>query len=235
MFFTEEYIPRFDDYDLRGQFSLEAMFKVLENISNHHAMAVSDKAIQGSIAWILVEWRLQVTRLPKFGETFKAATWAHSMSAGTTTIRDYQVTDRNGEELVRARAKFALFDLKAGKLTGISESLLDVYKPEEKSMFDDKLPRMTEPEEYDARKSILLRRSDIDINGHVHNTKYLDFALESLPEEVYRAQPFETVRIVYRSPLKYKENASIGMKKTEEAYIFGIYSSDRLCSLIELK
>ncbi len=235
MFFTEEYVPRFDDYDSRGRFSLEAMFKVLENISNHHAMAVSDRAIRGSIAWILVEWRLQVTRLPKFGETFSASTWAHSMSSGTTTNRDYQVMDLNGGELIRARAKFALFDLKAGRLTGISEDLMDTYKPEEKAMFCDELPRLREPEEYDEKRPILLRRSDIDINGHVHNTRYLDFALEALTEDVYRTQPFGTVRIVYRSPLKFTEDAFIGIKRTEEGYIFGIYSGDRLCSLIELK
>lgn len=32
----------------------------------------------------------------------------------------------------------------------------------------------------------IVRRSDIDTNAHVNNTKYIEWVLETIPEEVYR-------------------------------------------------
>ena len=43
-------------------------------------------------------------------------------------------------------------------------------------------------------------RRDIDTNRHVNNLHYLDYALEALPEEVYRDLP-ETVDISFRKQI----------------------------------
>lgn len=80
-----------------------------------------------------------------------------------------------------------------------------------------------------------MRCSDIDFNGHVHNTHYLDFALEALPIAEYEQSRFSFVRILYRLPLKVSDQPIIKRGTIETGFVFGVYSEKKLCTLIELK
>ena len=56
------------------------------------------------------------------------------------------------------------------------------------------------PEDAPAAFRTTVGRRDIDTNQHVNNLHYLDYALEALPEEVYRDLP-ETVDISFRKQI----------------------------------
>ena len=89
-------------------------------------------------------------------------------------------------------------------------------------MFEEELPRMQEPESFSSEHTIQLRRSDIDYNGHVHNTRYLDFAMEALPEEYYRQDGCKSFRINYRNPVMLSDHPVLRMKETETGFVVGI-------------
>ena len=55
----------------------------------------------------------------------------------------------------------------------------------------------------------------MDFNGHVHNTKYLDFALEALPDTVPR-DAFTGFRMVY--PKAVKDVEAVTLKYTPDGH-----------------
>lgn len=236
MFYNEIYQPRISDYDRNGKLSYEAILQILETAGSHHSDTVGDSVIEGSqsgIAWILTEWRVQVLRRTDSKEKLQIATWVRGKAPASTVFRDFILTDENGNEVIRAEAKFALLDLAAGRLTRISEELFASYLPEDKTVFDTAASRLRAPAEFDYEQTITLRKSDIDFNGHVHNTRYMDFALEVLPAEIYKKRNISDIRIVYAKPVKEGSVVTIKKLDEEKRYLICVYSDDVLCTLCE--
>lgn len=235
MIFTELIEPRPDDYNAGGNLSLESILKIFENTGNHHSQKVSDNAAGSNIAWILADWRVQITRRPKTGEKLNVSTWVYGRVPGGAAFRDFIISDAGGSECIVASSRWGLMNIAENKLVRISAELMDSYGPEEKTVFKDSLPRLRENADFDYENPIALRRSDIDFNGHVHNTRYLDFALDALPQDVYARDSFSSIRIMYCSALKSSDLPVIRTSRTEDGFLLSIYADKRLCTLIELK
>lgn len=235
MYFTETYEPRLSDYNAAGNLSFEAMLQILENVGRHHTMMVYDKVADGGVAWVLVDWRIEISRRPKQFQKLHIKTWVHGKAPASTAYRDFIIADDKDRELMRASAKFALVDIKARKMTRISAELFNSYGPEKETAFSVDASRLQPPDAFDAAQPILLRRSDIDYNGHVHNTRYIDFLLDALPEEAFKADDFTHLRIVYRVAVEPNSNAEIKRAEMDGGYIFCVYANGQLCTMIELR
>lgn len=235
MYYKEIYQPRISDYDRNGKLSYEAILQILETAGSHHSDTVGDSVIEGTqsgISWILTEWRVQIKRRTDSKEELHITTWVRGKAPASTVFRDFILTDGNGDEVIRAEAKFALLDLANSKLTRISEELFASYQPEDKSVFDTAASRLREPVSFDSEQTVTLRRSDIDFNGHVHNTRYMDFALEALPSSIYTDHVCE-FRMVYMKPIKEGSEITVKRVCAEQRYLICVYSDDTLCTLCE--
>lgn len=238
MYYQESIIPRISDFDRYGRLSYTALLHLLENIGSRHSDHVNDNILDGSgsgIAWILTDWRLHIERLPDDNGELLLKTWGRGKAPSSIVYRDFTVQNSDGETIVAADSKFALLDLANGKLTKISRELFDSYGPEEETVFDSPIPRLREPAEFEGSSIVSLRRSDIDFNGHMHNSRYLDIALEVLPAELCGSGFFGDIHIVYRRPVK--EGSEVALRYTfgSDGGIIGLFTDDTLCSLIELK
>ena len=70
-------------------------------------------------------------------------------------------------------------------------------------------------------------KRDIDINNHVHNLYYLDFAYEALPEDVYRADECNNIEVMYKKQIKLADEIVCLYAKEENENIVSIKSKDK--------
>ena len=237
MYYKEIYQPRISDYDRNGKLYYESILQILETAGSHHSDTVGDYVIEGSqcgIAWILTEWRVQILRRTDSKEKLQITTWVRGKAPASTVFRDFILTDENGNEVIRAEAKFALFDLATSRLTRISEELLGSYRPEDKTVFED-AQRLRAPSEYTSETELKLRRSDIDFNGHVHNTRYVDLAMEALPNEIIASDDFTDIHILYAKPVMERAVVKANYVFKDSAYLVAVYADDVYCAMIEFK
>ena len=150
------------------------------------------------------------------------------------TYASIEGMDENGNEVIRAAAKFALFDLTTSRLTRISEELFGSYQPEDKTVFED-AQRLRIPLEYTSETELKLRRSDIDFNGHVHNTRYVDLAMEALPNEIFASDDFTDIHILYAKPVVERAVVKAKYVFKDFAHLVAVYADDVYCALVEFK
>lgn len=238
MIYTEDYKVRISDYDRNGRLSYEAVLQILENVGSHNSDSVGNNVIEGSqsgIAWILAGWRVNILRPVDSREELKISTWTHGKANATMVYRDFVLSDKNGCEAIKAEAKFVLLDIAAGKLTRINNELFSSYLPEEKTVFDTPSPKPHEPVRFDCEKIIPLRKSDIDFNGHLHNTRYIDFAAEVLPEDIFSEYGVNEFIVVYKKSVMEGSAVTVKRADTEAGYTVCIYGGGELCSVIEFR
>ncbi len=223
MIYTKNYQPRIGDYNRNGKLSLRSVLELLEDIGSCHSDAVKDSVIEGSqngIAWILTEWNVEFARQPKPSEELTINTWVVGKAPASSVIREFEMTDTDGTPVIYAMARMVLVDMASGRLTRVSPELLASYSPEEAVKHEFSSERLRECKEYDREIAVTVRNADIDFNGHVHNTVYMDYA-----EEILQAQNISAFRIGYKTPVKSGEVLTVKAAKAEKETI-GIYHAD---------
>ena len=155
------------------------------------------------VHWILSGWRLEMTRRPGWRAELEVETWPRTMD-GFLSDRDFlawEITDGQRHLAARGTSKWFLVNVGTGKITRVTDEVRAAYDLEEEALFPEPLPSNGKtPEGTPVVFQTVVGRRDIDTNLHVNNIHYLDYAVEALPEEVYRNLP-DTVDIVFRKQI----------------------------------
>jgi len=133
--------------------------------------------------------------------------------------------------LARGQAKLALVDRSCNKPCLPTPERLAAYQPELRTAFADKLPRLRPPAGCTAASPVQLRRSDMDYNGHLHNTAYLSLALDAAPPEV-AAEGVHTFRISYRSPLRWGDQPILQSCPQAGGWAASFVREDEVCAVV---
>ena len=238
MFVKFEYEPIIEDFYSNGEMKIETILKILENSGNRHSDTAGDNILKGSSsgsAWILTDWYVEIDSYPKYGDKVYAITWSQGAISLFGSSRDFELYC-NDKLCVKGTTRWVHYALNAKRPAKITEELISKYEPETKSVFEDsKLPKIDVPENYDTEIVVTPRRNDIDFNHHVHNLVYVDYAMESIPLEVYNNHNFKNIRITYKSAVKSEEKIKVKSYSNEKTHTICIFGEDdNLKTLIEL-
>lgn len=239
MIYTEKFKMGLKDIGRDNKIKNKAILEMLENIAAYHSDSIKSGANENSkkgIAWVLLEWKLKVIERPVYGQELTVRTWVRNMRKFFSD-RDFEIYDENNNLCVIATSKWALIDIKEGKMTRIPDEMIEKYENEEKDVFEgEKLEKIEIPTEFSKQIKYEVIRKDIDMNKHMHNLYYLDLAYETLPEEVYEKRPFNNIRITYKKEIKLGEVVTCKYSNQDNKNIIVIESSDdkTLHSIIEV-
>ncbi len=122
----------------------------------------------------------------------------------------------------------------------ITPEIIDCYSPEDdKNVFNEAdIAKLKEPEILEGQIPnyiFKVPRRDIDVNNHMNNLHYLDYAMESLPEDVYRNFDCNNFEIMYKNGAKLGDSVSCFYFNNEDAYIVVMKSTEdgRLHAIIK--
>lgn len=239
MIFEQEYKPSVEDFSKDGKITLFAILKILENTGNAHSDKAGDSRFAGgqnTKAWVLTDWQIEVIEYPSYEDTITIQTWSQLLKSPVVASRDF-ILCKNGSVCVKGTTRWVLFDLAAKRLCKIGQELLDKYKPEDKSVFEDqRLIKISEPVSFESEKKIEIRRNDFDFNGHIHNLMYLDYALETIPLESYKNQYFKQLRISYKSAVTSETEIVCKYACVQNTHVIYMYSTNgQLKTLVQLR
>lgn len=246
MFYTYNYTPVFEDYTKNGVLSLPAIVKIMENAGSAQTDSVGHCAFRENRtwAWVLTEWKVEVLSWPEYGKPITTKTWSAGLLSPLVSPREYLLYC-DGVLCAKGSTRWIILDLESGRPLRINEDVLAKYEPEPLKAFEDHvLQKITAPEVFTHEYSFPVQRRDIDVNDHVHNLTYLDYAFEALPRELYRCNAFSKVRITFKKALteedtvvcKYGVATVEGPEGPVESHRVFIENQDgTLCTVIELQ
>lgn len=196
----------YSDVGPDGRLSHSGLLRILQEAasvaSDDVGFGLKDAGRTG-VHWILNGWRVELRERPLWRSALEVETWPRTMD-GFLSDRDYRVWDvSDGQRRLAAlgTSRWYLVDTATGHITRVTEAVRRAYQLGEEKLYAQPIPAngKTPPDTPAAYETVVGRR-DIDTNRHVNNIRYLDYALEALPEEVYENLP-DTVEIVFRRQL----------------------------------
>ena len=233
MILKEKFKIQAKDIGKENYIKNRGILEILENIATHHSDQVGYGPIdmdKTGISWILLDWKIQVLNRPKYGQTLDVRTWGRTINGEKKkayTYRDFEIYDEQKNLCVIGTSKWAIVNIKTGKLAKLEDEIIDKYQIEDKDVFKiGELERIKMPVKFLNEIPYKVTRRDIDLNGHMHNLYYLDLAYEVLPEEIYEQRPYDNFRINYKREVKYGDVLKIKYTFENGEHIITICNSE---------
>lgn len=174
--------------------TLPTLCDYLQEAAGNHATALgvaTDRLLERGLAWVLARLRLEVERYPRWRETMTVTTWP-SAADGLYARRDFLLHDAGGALLGRATSAWFIIDVARRRPVRLPEEVLALPRPERPPALAHEAPALAAPDAPEAERRFTVRRSDLDLNRHVNNVRYVEWALEAVPEALRQPARAET-------------------------------------------
>lgn len=228
---TERRVESFDA-DLHNKLKISSLFNFMQDIAAQHAdnLGVGYNILQKhQIFWVLSWAKVTIEALPSYGDRIKIQSWAKGKNR-LFYMRDFIISNDRGEEIIRATSAWLLLNAQTKRVTDLEKIGLDLSScPKEHAI--DEYPGKYNFElnnETNYMRKILY--SDIDINKHVNNSRYLEYILDCYNQADHESKELKTVTISYKGETHFMDELTISRskltEKTNHDFIKAVRNSD---------
>ncbi|CAN8305902.1 unnamed protein product [Cochlearia groenlandica] len=160
--------------------------------------------VKKNLIWVVARMQVVVDKYPTWGDVVEVDTWV-SKCGKNGMRRDWLVRDFNtGEILTRASSVWVMMNKLTRRLSKIPEEVreeIDPYFVNSEPVLDEDSRKLTKLDDKTAdyvRSDLTPRWSDLDVNQHVNNVKYIGWILESAPIGIMEKQKLKSMTLEYR-------------------------------------
>ena len=185
--------------DCFGRLRPAMLLFYVQEVSGLHASALGasyEALMSKNLFWAILRTRLQITRLPHSGETIRVETWPMPTSR-VAYPRSVVAYDEAGHELFRAISLWCLMDKTSRAMVLPGKSGVIVAGTLRGSELA--VPGSLAVKSLANSHSRTVLFSDLDRNGHMNNTRYMEWCSDLLPAAFHREHTPEEITICYHA------------------------------------
>ena len=215
----------FDMSDVNGFIKIPQLILLSLQVSGMQSieLGMSDMYIleNYNLVWIITDYNMKIDRLPVFDEKITIETYAMSHNR-LFCYRAFNIKDEAGNTIIEMVATFVLMDRDTRKVHPVMSEITDAFDSEfSKTMLRG--PRFKELEG-GVEQEYRVRFYDLDMNGHVNNSKYLDWVFEVMGAD------FLTQHVPKKVHLKYVKEVLAGGLITSQYEQEGLKTQHQITS-----
>ncbi|MGL5378949.1 acyl-[acyl-carrier-protein] thioesterase [Clostridium sp.] len=203
--FSKDYEIHYYEVDCNLNCTIKSLINFIEDIGTTQSEGLGvgiDYLNERKMAWVFYQYDINIKRYPRHGETIKIVTEPYGFKR-FYALRSYDMYDESGEKIVEAKAVFFLIDIEKRRAMRVPADQYEVYGVDGDIKGNVNIERLEKLEEAMYSKSFGVRFSDIDSNNHVNNTKYVEWAMESLPVEIIKDYELERIVVTFEKECHY--------------------------------
>jgi len=184
-----------------------SLLNYLQDTAGDHAALLGFSIfdlIERNLTWILSRYHLKITRYPAFGEKVSVITWPAGKNK-LLFLREFEARDKEEGRCALASSGWILFDLKKRRPVRPEKILRSFPVNNRRAITDDFRP-LPKVNKANLRSLFRVRADDLDLNRHVNHARYMEWALETVPEELRGDyQPLE-IESQFREAARYGDS-----------------------------
>lgn len=197
------HIPYYDT-DKNGNITSYNILKYFgETSASHTDEFSSNQADKNNLdyGWMLYRWKVKINKYPRSKDKIYIETWISKLDR-FYAYREFKILNENNEVLGIASTVWIFVDMKKKRPIRIPNTFINQSKLINKSNFTE-FEDFKEKIEFISSIDFKVRRSDIDSNNHVNNSKYLLWIIEGVPNNIYEDYILSEFEIIYKKEIKY--------------------------------
>ncbi len=205
--------------DRYGRLKPSALLTFAQEVAGQHCTLLSlgyDALAKKRMFWAVIRQRVLLTRLPLLGETITVETWPMP----TTRVafpRSTVAYDSRGEELFRSISLWVLMD--SGSRGMILPGKSGVIVGGTLRGTELAVPGSLAPKHLENTLKRTVRYSELDRNGHMNNTRYLDWVDDLLTSAFHQAHTLREFTVCYLSEALEGETMNVFWQLTGDGVL----------------
>lgn len=186
-YFDKQFELRYFEMNEFGVASPTTILTLLEETAADHCYSINHSLYQlaeQNVGWVLISGIMQMERYPGYKEKITIRTWL----SGYSTIKGFReniIYDEQNNIIGRAKGLWIFFDIERRRPVQIFENIIEKWSfCNEESIESNISKKIKAVERSDFKLKFKVNRYDTDMNKHVNNIRYLQWVVESVPEEI---------------------------------------------------
>ena len=191
--------------DQFGRLKASRLLAFLQDVAGDHSAILGtdqNALMDKNLFWAVIRHRVQITRLPHSGETLRLETWPMPTTR-TAYPRSTIAYDQQGNECFRSISLWILMDSTSRAMVLPGRSGVEVNGLLRGCEL--RAPSSMLPKEMGAMEERIVRYTDLDLNGHMNNCRYLDWVEDLLPSAFHARHELKEFTLCYMSEVREKE------------------------------
>lgn len=209
------------DVDQNLELRLSNLFKYFQLVGSNHVKklgASHQDLINHNVLWVVIRMDVKIFRMPKLDEEVVFMT--HPGETRSFVFpRHFHVFDKKGNLIISSSSMWALMDKDTRKVVLKPEGLVKIKS--ESSKYDLPLPDKVVGDAPSKIMTNKVRYTDIDLNGHLNNTSYIEFILNTHKPEFYKENKISSISINYDKEIRSTDEVTLCSNNSNPEIIKG--------------
>ena len=180
---SEQYEIEYQNVDYYGEYKYADLLSKLSNLATKNAIEIGlwNESFNGKYGWVLVKQTVKLIRPLLVGEKLTVSTRAK----GERKIQYFRTYDLkvNNEVIGGVYSVWTLIDIEKRRIVRPQKVGITIPECEEYNSFVEKYEPLLELDTHKVISRHVLY-SDIDLNKHMNNARYLEWVMDLIPQEV---------------------------------------------------
>lgn len=188
------------DLDYKLKLKMSTLFNYLQDLSTEHSyeLNVGRSRIleEHGVIWVLARIKVELLKHPGWGEELHVETWP-DQPGKIEFERNYNIYDSNHDIVGKALSSWVLIDLNSRKLKRSSCINYEFPKVDKEKPINDQLGNIKPQGELTQVYKRAVRYSDIDLNHHLNNAKYVDYIMDCFSLDYHTKYFVKSIEVDY--------------------------------------
>jgi acyl-ACP thioesterase len=187
IYFDKEFELRYFEMNKLGLATPTIMLALLEETAADHCYSINHSLfdlVKKNVGWVLVSGAMQIERYPNYKEKITIRTWLSSYSS-IKGYRENIIFDEQQNIIGRAKGLWVFFDIDKRKPIPIFNDIKEKWGYYNEESINKNIKKKIDAIDLASHiKQFKVNRFDTDMNKHVNNIRYLQWVIESIPEDI---------------------------------------------------
>ncbi|MEF2655596.1 MAG: thioesterase [Eggerthellaceae bacterium] len=201
--YEQTYQLRTGDFDRYARLQPAAVLDVFQDAAGVNAESVPGmnwkELSEAGLFWAITRIKYEVLETPQIHEQITARTWPLAPNR-MGFQREYTIKGLDGRPLVNATSEWVMIDRETRAFASARDFYQDrgIFDFSTETLFDKKIRKIRNFDWQEQEPALVVTPSftDIDINGHVNNSRYTNFVMNAL--DLKEDEAIHTFQIDYR-------------------------------------
>ena len=214
--------------DLTARMKPSAILEIMQEMAGAHAELLEvgrSRLLPMNLAWVLTRVEVRMERYPVSGEIMSVETFPMP-NRRVFFPRYFIFKDAEGKQIGCAGSLWVVLDITTRKMG--NPSAIAALMPDNRDLTAPMgMPATVEEVPGEATEADRLPvYTDLDVNGHVNNTRYLDWCCNALGIETMRDHAMTTFAVNYNQEILPGQNVCTVLHRDGERFSFSGFEGD---------
>ena len=211
MIYSEKKTLSYNELDFKGLWKIENIFLTMQELAGKDAERLGagyGVLRQKGIGWVLIRSSLKMDKYPGAHVSVNMITWPEP-ERRLLFPRFFAFKDDAGNLLGTASTLWALMDIENRSIVIPAAKGVSVQTPAEPPLKLELPGKVRMPEGEIAESTICPKYSDLDVNNHVNNSRYIDWFTDQIPLEIHQKGILSEISVSYSREIRSGETAKL--------------------------